>query len=246
MTAPHLPLRTYYTTEADRSLWVREIFNRTAGDYDRVERVLAWGSGPWYRRRALLRAGLLPSMSVLDIGTGTGLVAREAATIVGDPTRVIGVDPSPGMLDHAQVPAGLKLVAGSAESIPVASESADFLSMGYALRHVSDLPLAFSEFKRVLRPGGRICLLEITQPESRISRTFLKAYLRGIVPTIAAMVSRHKDMPELMRYYWDTIAACVPPQVILEALKTAGFVAVKRRVELGIFSEYQATKNHAG
>ncbi len=245
VTAPHPPIRAYYDTEADRSLWVREIFNRTAGDYDRVERVLAWGSGSWYRRRALLRAGLLPRMSVLDIGTGTGLVAREAAIVVGDAQLVTGVDPSPGMLGHAVVPLGLKLLVGSAESIPVASESADFLSMGYALRHVSDLPLAFSEFMRVLRPGGRICLLEITQPESTVSRAFLKTYLRGIVPIIAAMISRHSDMPELMRYYWETIAACVPPKVIMEELKAAGFVAVNRRVELGVFSEYQATKNHA-
>lgn len=242
MTAPHLPISDYYETEAERGVWVREIFNRTAGDYDRIERVLGLGTGSWYRRRALRRAGLEPRMAVLDIGTGTGLVAREAAAIVGDPSLVVGVDPSPGMVEHAKVPAGLRLLAGSAEAIPAADAAADFLSMGYALRHVSDLPTAFVEFFRVLRPGGRLCILEITQPNGTVSRALLKAYLNTFVPAVAAVISRHRDTPRLMRYYWDTIAACVPPATIMSALAGAGFVAVNRRVELGIFSEYRARK----
>ena len=144
MPAPHPPLPRYYPTEADRSRWVRGIFDRTAGDYDRVERVLGLGSGSWYRRQALRRAGLRTGMTVLDVGTGTGLVAREAATLVGDATRVTGVDPSSGMVGHARVPAGVRLLAGSAEAIPAADGTADFLSMGYALRHISNLRPAFA------------------------------------------------------------------------------------------------------
>jgi demethylmenaquinone methyltransferase/2-methoxy-6-polyprenyl-1,4-benzoquinol methylase len=242
MSAPHAPLPRYYETEADRGHWVRSIFDRTAGDYDRVERVLGLGSGSWYRRRALQRAGLKSGMTVLDVGTGTGLVAREAAMLVGDAARVTGVDPSSGMVEHAQVPAGVRLLAGSAEAIPSADATADFLSMGYALRHISDLQPAFAEFFRVLRPGGRLCLLEITLPQSVLGRALLKGYLRGLVPAIAAAISRHRDMPELMRYYWDTIAACVPPASIMQALAAAGFVDVDRYVELGVFSEYRARK----
>lgn len=242
MTAPHLPIREYYATEAERGAWLRGIFTRTAGDYDRIERVLGLGSGSWYRRRALRRAGLGAGMRVLDVGTGTGLTACEAAAIVGDPTLVTGVDPSSGMVEHAQVPAGLTLLEGSAEAIPATDAAADFLSMGYALRHVGDLPAAFAEFNRVLRPGGRLCLLEITQPEGRTARSLLKAYLRGFVPVVAAVVARHRDTPELMRYYWDSIAACVPPATIMQALRGAGFVAVERETDLGVFSAYRARK----
>jgi demethylmenaquinone methyltransferase / 2-methoxy-6-polyprenyl-1,4-benzoquinol methylase len=242
MQAPHPSLRRYYQTEAERSVWVRDIFDRTAADYDRVERVIGLGSGSWYRRQALRAAGLKPGMTVLDIGTGTGLVAREASTIVGDPQLVVGVDPSPGMVEHAKVPVGVRLVAGSAEAIPSPDAAADFLSMGYALRHISDLNLAFVEFFRVLHPGGRVCLLEITQPEGAVARTLLKAYLRGLIPAIAALISRHRDMPKLMRYYWDTIAACLPPAAIVKSLEAAGFIEVDRRMTLGVLSEYRARK----
>jgi demethylmenaquinone methyltransferase/2-methoxy-6-polyprenyl-1,4-benzoquinol methylase len=242
VTAPHVPLRSYYSTEAERSQWVGQIFDRTAGEYDRIERMLGLGSGSWYRHRALQRAGLVRGMSVVDVGTGTGLVAREAAAIVGDPALVLGVDPSPGMMANAKVPAGVRLLAGRAEAIPVADSSADFISMGYALRHVSDLAAAFTEYFRVLRPGGRVCLLEITSPEGTMSRALLKTYLRGVVPAAAVVICRRRDVGELMRYYWDTIEQCVRPATIMDALAAEGFTAIDRRVELGIFSEYRATK----
>src|SRR5271168_2452331 len=164
MPVPHPPLRDYYAQEAQRNAWVRELFDRTAGDYDRIERVMALGTGSHYRRMALRRAGIQPGMRVLDIGAGTGLTARQAARLVGASGQVIGVDPSTGMLHSAKVPAGVEMLVGSAEAIPAAADSADFLCMGYALRHVSDLSAAFREFMRVLKPGGRICVLEITRP----------------------------------------------------------------------------------
>jgi demethylmenaquinone methyltransferase/2-methoxy-6-polyprenyl-1,4-benzoquinol methylase len=242
MQAPHPPLREYYTQEAERGSWVQQIFDRTAGDYDRIERVMALGSGSWYRRRALRRAGLLPGMRVLDIGVGTGLTAKQAAFLVGISGHVTGIDPSPGMIRRAKVPAAVNLLIGSAEAIPAAAESADFLCMGYALRHIADFSAALREFIRVLKPGGRICLLEITRPEGQASRAMLKAYMRGVVPFLAGILGENSDSPKLMRYYWDTIDACVAPNEILEAIHDAGFVDGYRNVELKIFSEYCARK----
>jgi demethylmenaquinone methyltransferase / 2-methoxy-6-polyprenyl-1,4-benzoquinol methylase len=245
VTAPCPPLKEYYSREADRRSWVGGLFDRTAADYDRVERSLAFGTGSWYRRRALQRAGLMQGMSVVDVGVGTGLVAREAARLVGDARRVTGVDPSSGMVAQARVPAGVRLIAGRAEALPLPSASADFVSMGYALRHISDLSAAFAEFWRVLGPGGIICVLEITRPAGRLSRVLLKAYMRGVIPMLAHIVARHPETPKLMRFYWDTIEACAPPRVIMSAIEHAGFEDVTRHVELGIFSEYAARKPRA-
>lgn len=240
--APHPPLTEYYEGEDRRREWVRAIFDSSAPDYDRIERLMAFGTGSWYRRQALLRAGLVAGMRVVDVGVGTGLVAREAARIVGSPALVTGVDPSPGMLGSAVVPEGLALLEGRAEAIPLPDGCADFVSMGYALRHIGDLSAAFREFRRVLKPGGIACVLEITRPESRLRTLVLKAYMRGLVPMLSRFVARNPDTPRLMRYYWDTIEACVPPAQVMATLEAAGLEDVKRYVEAGIFSEYRAVK----
>lgn len=240
--APHAPLPAYYGRAEEKSGFVRGLFDRTAGDYDRVERVMALGTGSWYRRQALRRAGLAEGMNVLDVAAGTGMVAREAVAITGAPARVIALDPSAGMLAELKARLAIPALLARGENLPLADGSFDFLSMGYALRHLRDLRPALSEFLRVLRPGGRVCLLEITAPAGRIARLLLRAYFQGLVPCLARLTARQADSPLLWRYYWDTIAACVPPQRVLDAMRDAGFRDVRRHVELGIFSEYTGIK----
>ena len=242
--APHPPIRGFYDRQEQKRPFVRQIFDSAARDYDRVERMMALGSGSWYRRRALQRAGLLRGMRVLDVATGTGLVAREAAGIVGDPRLVLGVDPSSGMLAEAARRARLvRLAQGTAEALPVADASVDFLSMGYALRHVSDLSATFREYHRVLRPGGRVCVLEITPPDGRLRLAALRAYMRWVVPALTRLATRGGgDSHRLWSYYWDTIERCVPPARIMDAMRSAGFADVARHTNLGIFSEYTGRK----
>jgi demethylmenaquinone methyltransferase/2-methoxy-6-polyprenyl-1,4-benzoquinol methylase len=124
------------------------------------------GSGALYRRQALQRLGVRPGMSFLDVATGTGLVAREAASLAGG-SGVIGLDPSRGMLEQARRTVTAPLVQARGEALPFGDARFDALSMGYALRHVSDLHAAFREYHRVLRPRGRVLILEISRPASR-------------------------------------------------------------------------------
>ena len=115
--------------------------------------------------------------------------------------------------------------------------------MGYALRHISDLGVAFADFDRVLKPGGRLCILEITQAQSGLGRWLLKSYMRGVIPLLTRFVSKQKDTATLWRYYWDTIEACVPPERVMATLSAAGLTQVDRHLEVGIFSEYHAIKS---
>jgi demethylmenaquinone methyltransferase/2-methoxy-6-polyprenyl-1,4-benzoquinol methylase len=238
---PHAPLLSYYSA-GQKSGFLRGIFDRTAADYDRIERLMALGTGGYYRREALKRAGLKTGMNVLDVATGTGAVAREAAAIVGDPRRVIGLDPSAGMLGQLIRRLPIRVVCATGESLPLADARFDLISVGYALRHLSDLTAALREFNRVLRPGGILCLLEITAPHRAIPRMLARAYFRGVVPCLTRLAASHSDSQLLWRYYWDTIDACVRPQQVLEAMRSAGFQNPGHHAELGIFSEYTGTR----
>jgi demethylmenaquinone methyltransferase / 2-methoxy-6-polyprenyl-1,4-benzoquinol methylase len=239
--APHALLHHYYRSDADRRRFIRGIFDDTAGDYDRVDRLLALGTGSWYRRQALLRAGLSPGMRVLDVATGTGLVAREIQRVLAGTGSLVGLDPSPGMMGASGRPLRVSRVQGRAEFLPFADGSFDFLSLGFALRHLDDLLGVFREFRRVLGPGGRVLLLEITRPEGRWSGAMMRWYMRRLVPLASRLVARHRDTPRLYEYYWDTIEACAPPARVLATLSAAGFTQPDRHVELGMFSEFRAS-----
>jgi demethylmenaquinone methyltransferase/2-methoxy-6-polyprenyl-1,4-benzoquinol methylase len=237
--APLPPMPAYYADRETKRRFTGRMFDSSAPDYDRVDRLLALGFGSRYRRQALLRAGLAPGMRMLDVAVGTGLVAKQALGIVGVHGRVVGVDPSAGMVAQSEA-RGVALARGRAETLPFAPQSFDFLCMGYALRHLTDLQVVFEEFRSVLEPGGRLLVLEITRPEGRVASALLKAYLRGVVPALAGLVSRSEDTAALYRYYWDTVEACVPPERIMGTMAAAGFSGVGRSVALGIFSEYCA------
>ena len=88
--APHPTLDRYYAGPEHKRSFVRRLFDETAGQYDQVERMMAFGTGSWYRRHALSRSGLVRGMKCLDVAVGTGLVAREAVTLAGDPSAVTG------------------------------------------------------------------------------------------------------------------------------------------------------------
>jgi demethylmenaquinone methyltransferase/2-methoxy-6-polyprenyl-1,4-benzoquinol methylase len=237
--APHPVLRSYYTSEDQRQPFVVALFDQAARHYDRVCRVMSLGSGQWYRGQALRRAGLRPGMRLLDVATGTGLVARAATTIVGDdPGAVVGLDPSAGMLREARKRLRIPLVQGRIETLPFPPARFDVVSIGYALRHAADLDVAFAECRRVLVPGGRIVVLEITRAGSAGGRWAIRAYFRHILPFLMRLASPRAHARLLMRYYWDTIDACVPPREIVEALGRAGFVDVEHRLQGGCLSEY--------
>lgn len=241
--APHPVLKDYYADEAARKQRVNALFDASARHYDWITSMMSFGSGRWYRRDALLRHGLKPGMQVLDVGAGTGVMSLIAQETVGATGEVIALDPSEGMLEVARASGVKKTITGRGENLPFEANRFDLLTMGYALRHVADLVQTFSEYRRVLKPEGSVLLLEITRPQGRgPGYWLLRFYMKWVIPLITRLFRRSADAQELMRYYWDTIEHCVPPATILAALEAAGLHAVKRRVVMGIFSEYSATK----
>ena len=236
--APHPVLSRYYQRADERPGFLLDLFDGAAGYYDRLCGVMSFGSGQWYRGWVLQRAGLRRGMKLLDVATGTGLVARTAAGVVGDSRAVVGVDPSGGMLREARKAFSGPLAQGRIEELPFRDGLFDFVSIGYALRHAADLGVAFQECRRVLKPGGRLVVLEISRPPSPALRAAIRVYLTRVLP----FVLRTAHARLLMQYYWETIDACVPAEAIMGVLEHSGFVNVTRKVWGTVHSEYLAEK----
>lgn len=245
VSVPHPTLTDYYADSAQRRSFVSRLFDDTADHYEWIIRLMSFGSGEWYRRQALRRATLAEGAKVLDVATGTGPVARSIREIVGDRGLVIGLDRSFNMMKQSRMRGHQQLVQAAAEGLPFADDQFEFLSMGYALRHVDDLVAAFREYRRVLVPGGKVLILEMTRPQSRLGLLALRFYMRTIVPLVAFVGSGSRRASLLMKYFWDTIEYCVPPEKIVAALEEAGFTNAKRHRVFGIFSEYTASNGSA-
>lgn len=243
-TTPHPPLAKYYPGEPERRGFVAGIFDRTAPHYDWINRVMSLGSGLRYRRDALRRAGLAPGdTSVLDVAVGTGLVARAACDILAGRGHVTGVDLSMGMLTEARRQLRIFLVQGVAERLPLADACVDFVTMGYALRHVTNLHSTFREYLRVLKPGGTLLILELTPPApGSAAYRVTRFYLHTVVPLMARLGPGGAEAKTLMEYFWDTVEQCVPPATIIEAMADSGFATPRRGVVHRVFSEYVASK----
>jgi demethylmenaquinone methyltransferase/2-methoxy-6-polyprenyl-1,4-benzoquinol methylase len=235
-------LPEYYQSEVQHRRFLSQVFDETAGNYDWIDNMMSFGSGVWYRRDALKRAGLGAGMRHLDVAVGTGAIARSAVDIVGASGSVLGLDPSMGMLQQAVRTARIPVIQGVAERLPLPDASFDFLSMGYALRHVGDLRTTFDEYARVLKPGGKLLILEFAQPKSRLGYAMGRFYLNRVVPWLSQIGSGKKQARVLMEYCWQTVDNFVPGKDILEALAASGFVDATRRTWFGVFSEYVARK----
>ncbi len=244
--APHPVLRGYYGGRDQRTAFVRKLFDEGAPYYDRINEIFSFGTGGRYRRDCLLRAGLRPGLRLADIAIGTGLVAREAVAVMETEDDVVGIDISAAMLAVARAKLGIPLIQGAADDLPLAAASFDFVTMGYALRHVTDLVAAFREFHRVLRPGGTVLVLEIAKPSKLLIRAFLAAYLGGVVPLLSQWVAGRRVGHTLTRYYWETIEQCVPAAAIMAAMRAGGFDDISCTTDFDICRSYTGRKGGHG
>lgn len=225
----------------EREKYTKSLFDETARGYDNSSGAAFMRSGRWYRRRMLVKAGLKPGSSHLDVGSGTGLCAALAQDVVGPTGRVVALDPSTGMLEVARRRGVRETVEGRAESLPFPDATFDIVSMSYMLRHIEDLMLAFREARRVLRPGGRIVIFEVTRPTAFGLRHAFDLSMYWVVPTVGVVASGRPSTFPMMQYWADTIKAAARPERIVEALDRSGFVGTRHLLELGVFSCYRGS-----
>src|SRR3954466_2901999 len=167
---------------------VRAMFDRIAGLYDVMNSVMTAGLHHRWRERAADLAALQPGDRALDVATGTGDLAFELARRVGPDGEIVGSDFSEGMLEHARRKAAgvanVSLEHGNAQALPYADDAFAAATVGFGARNFSDLPLGLREMARVVRPGGRVVVLEITTPTKPPLSTFFRLWFDHVVPLI--------------------------------------------------------------
>ena len=207
-------------TGKDKERAVRAMFDRIAPRYDVLNRIMTFGLDVGWRRRTVAALQLPAASVVLDVACGTGDLCRELARARLVP---VGVDVSWGMLVAGR--GAISLVQADALRLPVRARAVDGITCGFALRNVVELPGLFAEFARVLRPGGRVSILEVAEPTSPVVRTGHRLYFRHVVPLVGGVLSDRAAY----RYLPMSTAYLPPLPELLGLLTAAGFGAVESR-----------------
>ena len=207
----------------EKARTVRRLFDTISPRYDLVNRVMTFGMDVGWRRRTVRELALPPGSLVFDLACGTGDLCRALAA-AGH--RAIGFDFSHGMLLAARTTA--PLVEADILRLPVRDASADGVTCGFALRNVVSLQELFAELARVVRPGGRISLLETSEPNGRVLRAGHRLYFQRVVPAIGGLLSDRTAYSYLPR----SVAYLPTIEGLLGMLRSAGF-ADARRLPLG-------------
>jgi len=205
---------TTLPTGDDKRTAVRSMFDSIAPRYDLVNRIMTFGLDVRWRRRALDDLGCPPGSVIADLAAGTGDFCRE---IEQRGSVALGFDLSYGMLDSARTAA--PLVQGDILSLPLADAAVDGATCGFALRNLVELPGFFDELARIVRPGGRVALLDAAEPDHPLLRFGHRIYFQRIVPLVGGLLSDRSAY----RYLPKSLAYLPPWSDIERSLCAAGF-----------------------
>ena len=225
---------------------VRQMFDAIAPAYDFMNRAMTLGIDIWWRRLAVNRLKRIHPKHILDVATGTGDFAIQLNESL-HPQHITGIDLSQGMLDEArrkvkgkELENTISFEQGDCMALPMADETFDAVTVAFGVRNFEHLQQGYHEMARVLKPGGMLCVLELSTPTNPIIRWFYDIYTLHIIPAIGAMKSGDKSA---YRYLPQSIAAVPQGDDMLQLMRNAGLRKTAfRRLTLGVCTIYTAVK----
>lgn len=224
---------------------VADMFNNIAGKYDFLNHFLSMGIDRGWRKKAIAEIAKVQPGRILDVATGTGDLAIAAAAL--EPEKITGIDIAEQMLEMGRkkitaqnLSSIIELQRGDSEALPFADNSFDAVTCAYGVRNFEHLEAGLKEMSRVMRPGGKLAVLEFSRPKSFPVKQVYTFYFKYILPAFGKMVSKHS---RAYTYLNESAMAFPEGKVFIEILADCGFKECKARpLTFGITTLYTATK----
>lgn len=219
-------IRTWNESDEAKSRYVKDLFSSLAPRYDWMTDLWTFGFHRLWKRQAMALCAPRPGERVLDVATGTGDLAAMAARKVGPGGQVVGVDSCEAMLRVAQRRTQGKIAfqVADATDLSFPDASFDLVTIGFGLRNMADREKALRQFRRVLRPGARLMVLDFSTPSAKLLRAIHDLFYFVLMPTLGWAVAWHRDAHH---YTADSIRGWVTKDRLSEMIRTAGFTEVR-------------------
>ncbi len=226
-------------TGQKRALYVRGIFTRIAGQYDRMNRLMTGGQDRRWRREAIRTLELQLGQQILDLGTGTGDLAREARK-QENTIRVVAADFTLQMMLTGKKRGELPFLCTDALQVPFADNTFDGVVSGFLMRNVGDLDLALAEQFRIVKPGGKVVILATTRPQRNLLSPFIWLHMHLVIPLLGGVVSGFR---EAYRYLPDSSEQFLGAEELAARMLASGFKQVNfRRLMFGTIALHWGSK----
>ena len=209
-------------TGTERSKYVQSMFTKIAHRYDLMNRLMTGGQDIRWRKQVIKLARLTPNASLLDLGTGTGDLAREA--LLQEPqAKVTAADFTVEMMRVGKKSGNLQFSAADALNLPFKDTTFDAVVSGFLMRNVTDIQQALKEQYRTLKPGGRIVILDTTRPKKNLLSPFIWIHMHFIIPTVGGLLSGERDA---YNYLPDTTENFLTAEQLAARMIAVGFKKV--------------------
>ena len=226
-------------TGQERAHYVQSMFTKIAHRYDLMNRLMTGGMDVRWRKEVIRQTKIRPHGSVLDLGTGTGDLAREALTQYPQ-ARVIASDFTLEMMRVGKQNGDLNFSSADALHLPFGEKSFDAVVSGFLMRNVIDVQQALKEQYRILKPGGRIVILDTTRPKKNLLSPFIKFHMHVIIPMIGGLLSGMRDAYE---YLPDTTENFLTAEELSVRMVAVGFKRVNfKRLMFGTIAIHWGEK----